>query len=188
MIPLIGIIAVLTVFILLLISISNLGEIIIEKLFKKNVSRKKIFILILLIGILIFPSLYILKIIEISITETIVNNNYKNQTYIEFDENSLIKAFINDEYTINKKINKKIILINGNISDTGRPKDNIPVSDSSYIVFGYDPYIICYFNSIVVDDLNEGELISIIGKYRKYISHEKNRNVIVIGDCRIIKK
>jgi len=190
-----GGIILLAVIIFLLIMIAKLIGLFLNKCFKNIISTKKIFIALFIIAIIIFPSIYFLSIIKdiikSSVNEAIVNNNYENQIFIEFEEKLLIKDFIYNEYSINEKLKGKVILLTGIISSTARPIDNIPYSDASYIIFGNDnslnPIIQCYFNKIVVDNLEEGETISIIGKYRKYVSNPKNRNVIIIGDSKIIK-
>ena len=191
---LIGGIVFIAVICVLLIMIAKIIEIIINKTFKKYFSIKKIFIILLIIGVLIIPAINLVKIINGRINEMIVNTNYKNQTYIKIDDNTLINEFIDNGSSMDNKLKGKIILLNGKISETARPRDNIPVVDSSCIYFGdvyndtYMPAIACYFNDIVVDKLKEGEIISVIGKYRKYELYYNNMKRIIIGDCKIVEE
>ena len=167
-----------------------------------NIVYKKSGAKIPITGGLIIPLIiFVLIIIIVSI---IVNLPYSNESdrknimeAIEKNEQIIIMAdefiaiFINDSEKANEHYKNKIIQITGIIDEIGIPKDNPPHQDNSYIAFSDlgDNIIICYFtNNEQVPELKnnkENEIITIIGKYRRFQIDEK-RIYIELGNCEII--
>jgi hypothetical protein len=112
--------------------------------------------------------------------EKIINIEYER---IVADE--LISNFKQNNENVFESYQGKIVEISGTIFSTGRPKDNIPRVDASYIIFGSfeknNPCIQCCFDEIVVDDLKEGDEIIIRGQF-----YNVENNTIILRGCKIL--
>jgi hypothetical protein len=119
---------------------------------------------------------------------TINMRDENKMTYMENETitaTELISNFDSDKESIIKLYHGKTLEISDVVFSTGRPKDNIPRIDASYIIFGNfeknNPCIQCYFDEIVVDDINDGDKIIIRGDF-----YGIENNKIVLRKCRIL--
>ena len=96
---------------------------------------------------------------------------------------NLIAEFTKDAESATEKYTGKIIQITGKLFYKGSPKDNIPETNASYIVFGNwkngEVYIQCYFDKVVVFDLTIDETITIIGNFVEFQNTEKMKGVFL---------
>lgn len=116
---------------------------------------------------------------------------------IKVDANVLISEFENNYKAAIGKYKNKIIQINGKIVERASPKDRILSKDASYVVFGKtnqkgsylfkgNTIIICYFNKVVVHDLNDGDTISVQCRFKKYYNSYKEMYSIDFNNGKII--
>jgi hypothetical protein len=104
--------------------------------------------------------------------------NKKDIDIIKISAEEIIIEFDNNEVeNLIKKYKNKTIQINGRMVSKGFPKDNIPSKNASYIIFGKvdnnnSPFftgntiIQCYFDKVVVHNLNEGDMITVNCKFK----------------------
>lgn len=158
---------------ILIIVIINLVKLIIKY---KNKKYFKIIILIVVIILGMF-------LIYINIYEKHQNNNI-----IIINANNMINEFFENNVSADKKYKGNIVEINGIIIYKAFPKDFIPLWDASCIYFGEDigkgVNIVCYFDNIVVHDLEVGQEITVKCKYIKF---DDSRNNIILKKGEIIK-
>jgi len=171
---------------------------------KIPIVKNPIFWLFLLI-IVIIPMSYILCGIYYDIRAQINRRTIEKIIEKEELENITSEDFIK-QFLINPEdadifYRNKFVKITGIIEYIGIPTDNAPLKDNSYIsfsnsenldAFDLDPNIIrisFYFtNNEIVHNLKrnkEGEVLTIIGKYRRYNFNERSKD-IQIGDCEIL--
>jgi len=123
----------------------------------------------------------------------------KNEDILKIDEGSLINEFRDANKISNDEYKNKIVQITGRIVEKGFPKDNTPFWDASYVLFGKvdhegnylfndNTIIVCYFDKIVVHDLNVGEVITVQCKFKKYNNSYGRLNSIVFNKGKIISK
>jgi hypothetical protein len=171
---------------------------------KISIVKNPIFWLFLLI-IVVIPMVYVLCGVYYNIRAQV--NRRIIEKIIEKDElenitsEDFIKQFLINPEDTDFFYRNKFVKITGIIEYIGIPKDNAPLKDNSYItfsnsenpdIFDLNPNIIrisFYFtNNEIVRKLKrnkEGEVITIIGKYRSYNFNERSK-YIQIGDCEII--
>ena len=93
---------------------------------------------------------------------------------------NLIAEFTKDAESATEKYTGKIIQITGKLFYKASPKDNIPETNASYIVFGdwkNGVYIQCYFDEVVVFGLTIGDTITVAGNFVKFQNTEKMKGV-----------
>ncbi len=121
----------------------------------------------------------------------------KNLETVKINAENLIYAFENNNDISIKYYKNKIIQISGMVVAKGFPKDKIPLKDASYITFGKidhkgSPFfkgntiVVCYFDKVVVHDLNEGEVITVQCRFKSYGSSYGEMNRIVFNRGKII--
>jgi len=171
---------------------------------KISIVKNPIFWLLLLI-IVVIPMIYILcgvyYNIKTKINRKIIEKVIEKDELINITSDDFIRGFLINPEDADIFYKNKFVKITGIIEYIGIPKDNAPLKDNSYIgfsnsenqgIFDSNPNIIhisFYFtNNIIVPNLEknkEGEIITIIGKYRGY-NFNKRVKGIIIGDCEII--
>jgi hypothetical protein len=119
------------------------------------------------------------------------NTIHSNKPVINITTDELINKLNLDEQQTIDAYKQCRIQLTDIITSTGRPKDNIPKFDASYIVFsdlksqGWT--ILAYFDQIVVDDLHIGSSITIQGEL-KTVERYQNGMYIFIHKCDIIDR
>ena len=171
---------------------------------KISIVKNPIFWLLLLI-IVVIPMVYILcgvyYNIKTKINRKIIEKVIEKDELINITSDDFIRGFLINPEDADIFYKNKFVKITGIIEYIGIPKDNAPLKYNSSIefsnsenkgVFDLNPniiYIGFYFtNNIIVPRLKgnrEGEIITIIGKYRGYNFNERVK-YIEIGDCEII--
>ena len=118
------------------------------------------------------------------------NNINSNKKIINISTEELInKLNMNEQQTI-EDYKQHLIQITDVITSIGRPKDNIPKYDASYIVFGdidEIKVVVAYFDQIVVDDLHIGDTITIQGNLISVERYQDGSMYVDIKKCNIIK-
>ena len=110
---------------------------------------------------------------------------------IKINADDLIKEFENNYQIASQKYKKKTIEITGEIIYRGFPKDNVPIWDASYIVFGRvdnrgshifsgNTMIMCYFDDVVVHDLRDNDIITIQCRFKKYETSSYNETKDIV--------
>jgi hypothetical protein len=172
----VGTLKVFVFFNLSVIIFINFVKFIIKSKYKKN-----IIIVFSIIIIFVSVSLLIYKI---------TNEKYLNENVFIINANNIIEEF--DEYGIEaiEKYKKRMIEINGVIIDKGFPIDFKPLRDASYIIIGNDiddeTKIKCYFDDIIVHDLEIGQEITVRCRFKQY-SEYRMRNFIEFKKGEIIQ-
>jgi hypothetical protein len=119
------------------------------------------------------------------------NNLNPNKEVINVTTEELInKLNMNEQQTI-EDCKQYRVQITDIIMSIGRPKDNIPKFDASYIVFGdYDEMIrkvvVAYFDKIAVDDLHVGDTITIQGDLISVKRYQDGSMGVELKRCDII--
>lgn len=119
------------------------------------------------------------------------NDINSNKEVINTSTEELITKFtINEQQMIND-YNQHRVQITDVITSIGRPKDNIPKFDASYIVFGdidemFRKVVVVYFDQIKVDDLHIGDTITIQGNLTSVAKNHDGSMRIEIKKCDII--
>ena len=84
----------------------------------------------------------------------------------------LIAEFSKSVELATEKYTGKTLQITGEIFERASPKDNIPETNASYIVFGNwkdgSVYIQCYFDAVVSFSLQKGDTITITGNFVRF--------------------
>lgn len=117
---------------------------------------------------------------------------------IEIDAEDLINEYNNYGNVSIEKYKNRIVHIFGKIVVKEFPKDKIPLRDASNIVFGEvdqrgnpffdnNTYIVCYFDKIVVHDLNVGDMITVQCRLKSYGGIHRGMNRIVFNKGKIIR-
>ena len=158
--------------------------------------KKPIFWILLVI--IIIPAVYVFcglyYDIKAQVNRKTIEKIIEKNEQIKITSYDFIEQFIINPEDANNYYKHKIIQITGIIEYIGLPKDNPPLKDNSYIAFSSPEDtdsidVICYFtNNKTVPALRnnkEGEIITIIGKYRSHDLEGKYK-YIKIGDCEIV--
>jgi hypothetical protein len=179
----------------------TLGSIAIISILIYTISGGRISVVLsVIIGIVLFiilvPIINAIFRIKKKINERVVSGRYNNRKTIILEESELIKKFETDEIEADKQLKGKVIVLTGRIHDKSAfisisPLDEKLVADVCLIDFGDHANdkicITCYFNTMVTDDLNDNEIITVAGKYRKYRENTNLEEIdIILGDCKII--
>ena len=155
------------VFILLNLSVIILINII--KYFAKSKHKKVI--------IFLFSALLIISGL-ISIFKYIIENN---RDIIAANSNDIINNFNIYGIDAGKEYKGKIVEINGIIIDKAFPKDFRPLWNASCIYFGNNidegTKIACYFDDIMVHDLEIGQEVTVRCKFKKYSEYQPGNNI-----------
>jgi hypothetical protein len=163
----------------ILLNLFIISLIIIVRYFIKS-KHKIIIIFIFSILAIIFGTISFLKYV--------IENNHDN--IISTNSNDIINNFSIYGVNVGKEYKGKIVEINGIIIDKAFPKDFRPLWDASCIYFGEDingeTKIVCYFDDIIVHDLEIGEEITVRCKFRKYFEN-KYGNYIEFTKGKIMK-
>jgi hypothetical protein len=120
------------------------------------------------------------------------NNLNQNKEVINVTTEELInKLNMNEQQTIDDYKQYRV-QITDIIKSIGRPKDNVPKFDASYIVFGdYDEMVrkvvVARFDQIVVDDLDIGDTITIQGNLVSVEKYQDGSMHVELKRCDIIK-
>ena len=84
----------------------------------------------------------------------------------------LIAEFSANSESATEKYTGKTLQITGEIFERASPKDNVPETNASYIVFGNPKngrvYILCYFDDAVSFNLRKGDTITVIGNFVRF--------------------
>jgi len=84
----------------------------------------------------------------------------------------LIAEFSKNSELATEKYTGKTLQITGEIFERASPKDNIPDTNASYIVFGNwkkgSVYIMCYFDEVVSFGLRRGDTITVTGNFVRF--------------------
>ena len=118
---------------------------------------------------------------------------------IEITAEELIMEFENNEKTALQKYKNSIIQISGEITVKEFPKDHIPLKNASRIIFGKvddhgSPFfsentiIICYFDKIIVHELNEGDPVIIQCRFKNFVTAYKQMKEIHLIKGEIISE
>lgn len=166
----------------------NLSIIILIYLFKfiKNSKYKRIFIIIIFSIIIILGIMYIYN----NVNEESIEKEDFNKNFIVVNSNDIIKEFIENEVDANEKYKGNVLNIKGIIIEKYAPKDFKPLRDASCIVFGDDidatTKIECYFDDIIVHDLEIGQEVIVKCKYIGYSEYDFG-NYIIFKKGKIFK-
>lgn len=125
--------------------------------------------------------------------------NNRNSNMIEITAEELIMEFENNEKTALQKYKNSIIQISGEITVKEFPKDHIPLKNASRIIFGKvddhgSPFfsentiIICYFDKIIVHELNEGDPVIIQCRFKNFVTAYKQMKEIHLIKGEIISE
>ena len=131
--------------------------------------------------IIIIFTLSVLVIIlgAINIFKYIIENNQDN--IITVNSNEIINDFNFYGISASEEYKGRIIEINGIILDKASPKDFRPLWDASCIYFGDDinegTKIVCYFDNIIVHNLEIGQKITVRCKFKKYSEYKYCNNI-----------
>ena len=157
-------------FIFILLNLSVIILISIIKYFIKS-EHKKIIISIFSILAIILGA--------ISAFKYIIENSQDN--IITTNSNDIINNFNIFGISAGKEYKGKIVEINGIIIYMESPKDFKPLWDASCIYFGDDIHggtkIVCYFDDIIVYNLEIGQKITVRCKFKKYSEYEYGNNI-----------
>jgi hypothetical protein len=154
--------------------------------------RNKIFFKIVLIIICIFCLLgtisWLITIITNNKENEFVVEKYMNNQYITVNENDLINYFENNYIEADEYYNNQVLLVIGRITSIIAP-DN----DGFYIIlnnYSNRNIIIEYYftDTNKIGDINNGNIVKIIGRYDSYNNELNNRRRIIIKNCKIIEK
>jgi len=98
----------------------------------------------------------------------------------------LMAEFKQNIDTSTVKYRGKLIKISGVISYIARPKDYKPLANASMIAFGYGGFeesseltVECYFDTIIVRDIQEGDSITILAEFDKYFESSGLRSIVL---------
>jgi hypothetical protein len=161
-------------FIFILLNVFTIILIYFIKYFIK--SKHKIVIVFILFALII-------TIGSIIIFKYIIENNQDN--IITVNSNEIIIKFNTDSINLSKEYKGRILEIRGIIENIAFPKDFRPLWDASCIYFRNNidekTKIICYFDDIIVHDLEIGQEIKVRCKFKKYLKYELTNSVIFIN-------
>jgi len=125
---------------------------------------------------------------------------YNEKDRIKINTDEIILEVNNSEVkNVIKKYKNKTMQINGKIVSKGFPKDKIPLKNASYVIFGEvdnngslfftgNTIIQCYFDKVVVHDLNESDIITVNCKLKNIYTGYKQTKKIVFYKGEIIAR
>jgi hypothetical protein len=106
---------------------------------------------------------------------------------------SLFFEFVTDEAAATETYTGQDVVITGTVSETARPKDNVPETDVCYIVFNHfdglneNDGVMCYFDSFVVDSVKVGDAITVKGNFRSYEDNGVFKT-LTLGECELVQE
>jgi hypothetical protein len=116
-----------------------------------------------------------------------VVEKYLNNQFISVNERDLLNYFKENSIEADEYYHNQVLLLIGKMSYIAAPD-----RDGLYIVFnGYansEIVIECYFTDFRISDIENGDIINIIGKYSNYNDENANRKKIIINNCKIIEE
>ena len=128
-------------------------------------------------------------------TNRIKNENQIRQTIMDSGKivaktaDELITEFSINSELATEKYRGKTLQITGEIVERSSPKDHIPDTNASYIVFGNGEngsvHIQCYFDEVVSFDLRKGETITVTGHFEKFQNIKDIMKTIVLEKSHI---
>jgi hypothetical protein len=111
---------------------------------------------------------------------TIKENNQDN--LVSVHANDIINNFVNNGIDAGGEYAGKTIEITGIITAKWMPKDSRPLWDASSIDIGEninaEIKITCYFNDIIVHDLDIGQEVTLRCKYKNYYETKYGKRII----------
>lgn len=124
--------------------------------------------------------------------------NKNNREPIVINAEKLILEFKNDAMFASQKYKGTLLQVTGEVVYKASPKDYIPLRDASYVVFGRvnqrgshifsgNTIILCYFDNIVVHELNEGDVITVQGNFKSYGNTYGNIDRITLNKGKILQ-